>query len=100
MDGTVRAVIFQEGEAWVGQCVDYDIGAQAPSIDLLLGRLEAVIRAERDQSKIVNGEEFAGIPASPERFKAMWDMAFGKFTPTVRTEQTNDCIDYRIARAA
>ena len=31
----LRVVVFQEEGAWVAQCLEYDIGAQAPDLNTL-----------------------------------------------------------------
>ncbi len=64
----IRVVIFQEAGMWVAQCREYDIGAQAASVDKLHERLSVAIEAERQESMARNGRPFAGIAPAPEYF--------------------------------
>ena len=72
---TIRVVVFQDGAWWVGQCLEYDIAAQARTLPalyieverLLVGRL--VVAHERGVLP------FAGLPVAPPRFWQMFDRA-------------------------
>lgn len=70
---TLRVVVFQDGDKWVAQCLEYDIGAQADDTDTLQTLFEVVLKAEFAESMARHGEPFAGIPKAPERFERMWD---------------------------
>lgn len=73
MSKPFRIVVYRDGEAWVGQCLEVDIGAQAESPNELRDRLDAVIAAEYHMS-LENGQgPFSGLPAAPEYFFSMWD---------------------------
>lgn len=71
--GDIRGVIFKDGDKWVGQCLEYDIGAQADTQEDAVRYLDAVIDAEREESVNRHGEPFQGIPPAPGRFFEMWD---------------------------
>ncbi len=77
----IRVVIFQEGSMWVAQCLEYDIGAQAVSVDKLHERLTVALEAERQESLARNGEPFAGIAPAPEYFHRLWEKRLGRFEP-------------------
>lgn len=77
----VRVLVFQEGETWVAQCLEYDIGAQAGSLKDLRARFDAVFEAECRESVNVNGAPFEGIGPAPEHFQEMWKRASGFYTP-------------------
>ncbi len=82
MDRTkIRAVVFQDGGMWVGQCLEYDIGAQADSLEKLDRYLEIAIAATRRESRERSGKEFAGVPPAPEHFRKLWERRAGDFTP-------------------
>ena len=70
---SIRVVVFQDGDKWVAQCLEYDIGAQADDTDKLLALFTAVLAAEMDESTRRHGRAFAGINAAPPHFQAMWD---------------------------
>lgn len=71
----IRAVLFQDDGVWVGQCLEYDIGAQADTLDELRIRLRLVIDLERDESARQNGMLFAGIGPAPSHFFDKWEAA-------------------------
>ena len=82
MDRTkIRAVVFQDGGMWAGRCLEYDIGAQADSLEKLDRYLEIAIAATRRESRERSGKEFAGVPPAPEHFRKLWERRAGDFTP-------------------
>lgn len=82
MDRTkIRVVVFQNGDMWAGQCLEYDIGAQADSLEKLDRYLDIAIAATRRESLERSGEEFAGVPPAPEHFHKLWEKRAGDFTP-------------------
>lgn len=70
---SIRVIVFQDGELWVAQCLEYDIGAQADDIDTLNDRLMVVLKAEFKESMERHKEPFAGIDPAPKRFQLMWE---------------------------
>jgi hypothetical protein len=70
---TIRVIVFKDGDLWVAQCLEYDIGAQAPDIDTLNTRLQVVLNAELKESLERHKTPFAGIPEAPKRFHVMWE---------------------------
>lgn len=77
----IRIVVFQDGDTWVAQCLEYDIGAQAESLEKLYECLAVVIDAEREESQNRHGQEFAGIPEAPENFHKLYEKRAGRFLP-------------------
>jgi hypothetical protein len=71
--GGLRAVIFQDGDMWVAQCLEYDIGAQAHDLDTVRRRLDVAIEIERLTSLEIHGRDFAGIDEAPAHFFEMWE---------------------------
>ena len=69
----IRVVVFKDDGNWVAQCLEYDIGAQAESMDLLNDRLKVVLMAEFKESMERHQAPFAGIDPAPERFQRMWE---------------------------
>jgi hypothetical protein len=78
---TIRAVVFQDGDAWVAQCLEYDICVQACDTDTLLANLDIAIEAEADLSKEMHGKAFAGIGKAPENFFKMWERCSSRIQP-------------------
>lgn len=72
-DITIRVIVFKESDVWVAQCLEYDIGAQADSIDALTAQLNAVLKAEFKESMERHERPFAGIEPAPQRFHTMWE---------------------------
>ncbi len=81
-DETVRVLVSRDGDAWVAQCVDYDIGAQAKDLVTLRGRLEAVLRAELEESlrRSKTGTPFDGIPKAPPHYETLWNKTSNRLT--------------------
>ena len=77
----IRVIAFREGDKWSGQCLEYDIGAQADSLGELRERLEAAIEAECREGFERNGSEFSGIPPAPSYYQQMWEKQAGRFSP-------------------
>lgn len=74
MDGisSIRAVVYREGDTWIGQCIEYDICAQGDSLEQVRRRLLAAVKLERQHSLDRKGSPFAGIGPAPRRFSRMW----------------------------
>lgn len=72
---TIRVVIFQEEDTWGAQCLEYDIGTHAQTINYLKLRLMQLVGIEATISKERNGAPFAGIDPAPRFFFDMWDRA-------------------------
>lgn len=77
----IRTLIMKEGDSWVAQCLEYDVGAQAGDLDTLRTRLQAVLDAELEQSMAVHGKPFAGIEPAPAYFHNLWDGSTNKLEP-------------------
>lgn len=80
--GHIRVLLNKEGDYWVAQCLEYDIGAQARDLEELRKRLVAAIEAEKQESIRRHGKAFGGIPAAPAYFYERWEHRAGQFTPT------------------
>ena len=74
--GQIRALVFHEGDHWIGQCIEYDICAQAKNLTELYQKLEVTIQFEREESIKRRGSPFAGIPAAPSHFEDMWNKSW------------------------
>ena len=72
---SLRIVVLKEGDAFVAQCLEYDICAQAPDVETLRVRMNDLIDLECRASLDETGLEFGGIDAAPEKFHKMWDDA-------------------------
>ena len=70
---TIRVIVFKDGDAWVAQCLEYDIAAQAADLESLRSRLLATVDAEAQAGTEFNGEPFKGIDPAPRHFHEMWE---------------------------
>lgn len=91
----LRVVVFQEEGAWVAQCLEYDIGTQAPDFKTLMRRFDLTVQVELEESIRRNGAPFAGIDPAPPYIQAMWDQD----TPKPRMSGTVQTGGERPARA-
>jgi hypothetical protein len=67
----ISAVLFQEGEWWSAQCLEYDIAAQARTLADLRYELERVLLSHVVVSAELGRSPFEGLKPAPQRF---WDM--------------------------
>ena len=77
----VRVLVLRDGDAWVAQCIEYDIGAQASTVDELTERLSLTLDAEMQHTLEQGGSPFAGIPPAPSHFGDIWEKTAGEFRP-------------------
>jgi len=68
---TIRAVLFQEGDWWVAQCLDYDIATQAKKMAELYYELERILVGHIVVAQEHGIAPFTGIPRAPKRY---WDL--------------------------
>src|SRR5438094_297263 len=69
----VRAVIFKEGDWWVGQYLEYDIAAQAKTVNDLIYELQRTLVAHIVINKKEGREPFANLEQAPKRY---WNMFY------------------------
>lgn len=74
---SVRVVAFREDDAWIAQCVEYDICTQGRDLAQAQRRMVVALRQEARITREKNGEEFKGIDPAPDYFAAMYDAADG-----------------------
>lgn len=66
MTESLRIVVYKEDNIFIAQCVNYDICAQAETVDELQSNMECLIELEMNDS---NQE----LDPAPERFHNMWE---------------------------
>jgi hypothetical protein len=94
----IRVLLAKEGDYWVAQCLEYDIGAQARDLTELRQRLMLALEAERRESMQRHGTAFAGIGPAPRDFHERWERRAG---PSETTTLPNDPdIDIEFGMAA
>lgn len=100
MSDPVRVVVFKDAGAWVAQCLEYDICAQASSIDALRDRLAATIELELEESLERTGTPFGGIDPAPQRFFQMWNSEGSQAQEPVRLQNGGPEVTIELARCA
>lgn len=70
---SMRVIIFQQADVWVGQCVEHDISAQGSDFEQMMRRLVATVNAESAYTREKHGDEFATIDPAPAMFAELFD---------------------------
>ena len=73
--GTISVVMFQEGEWWTAQCLEYDIAAQAKTVPDLYYELDRVLVGHLVANTELGREPFADIRPAPEEYWHMFTEA-------------------------
>lgn len=92
----VRVIAFKDGDTWVAQCLEYDIGAQGTDLDDVYGRLMVAIQIDRETSIAIHGKPFAGIEKAPQFFFDRWEQRSQKLAPTM-TQIDHTQVEFRLA---
>ncbi|HKO06445.1 MAG TPA: hypothetical protein VJ487_01930 [Alphaproteobacteria bacterium] len=71
----VSVVLFQEGDWWSAQCLEYDITAQAKTLPDLQYELQRVLISQMAVSIEVGIAPFEDIGPAPQRFWEMYEGA-------------------------
>jgi hypothetical protein len=70
---TIRVIAYREGEAWVAQCLEYDIHAQGADFQAAMRRVTAAVNAECHYTLEKHGEAFKSIDPAPTVFHEMFE---------------------------
>lgn len=77
----VNGVVYQDGDVWVAQCVEYDIAAFAKHPTELPRALERALAANVCVNVDLGREALDGIPAAPAKFRQLFERAKLGLTP-------------------
>lgn len=69
---SVNAIVFQEGDWWCVQCLEYDIAAQAKSLEDIHYELVKMLAGHISVSLSLGREPFAGLGTAPEEYWRMY----------------------------
>ena len=98
---SVRVLVVQEGDTWVAQALEYDIGAQAQSLDCLKERFAMTLEIDLEESLRRTGVPFGGIDAAPDHYFVTWEKVSSDFTSMGEMPSTNTAhIGYEMKIAA
>lgn len=71
----IRVVVFRTGANWIGQCLEFDLATQAPTVDELDYQLQALLVGHIVASIQENKQPFENLPKAPSVFWQMFDSA-------------------------
>ena len=71
----VSVVVYEDGDLWVAQGIEFDIAARAPNISLLPRAFERALIANFAATHAVGRTGFAGIGPAPREFREMFERA-------------------------
>jgi hypothetical protein len=69
----LHIVVFQEGDWLCGQCVDFDLAAQARTLPALYRAIDKLIRGHIAVRRRHGLPAFKDLPAAPPKFREMFD---------------------------
>ncbi|MCW5695169.1 MAG: hypothetical protein KIS96_00395 [Bauldia sp.] len=81
----MNALVFRDGDHWIAQGLEFDIAAQASSLDDIHGAFFKALAANAAASIELGLEPFEGIGAAPQRFWSMWEAARLRLEPPLET---------------
>lgn len=68
----IRFVVFREGDQWVAQGLEFDIGAQARTLQEIRCRIPVLLQCELEESIARYGTPFSGLDVAPRYFYKAW----------------------------
>ena len=84
----LRVVVFQEGDYWVAQCVEHDIGAFGKTFDDMVSHFKLAFQLELAESIARHGEPLSGIDPAPSYFEDMWERRSSDLKPVQQLQGT------------
>ncbi|MBM4441344.1 MAG: hypothetical protein FJ027_13080 [Candidatus Rokubacteria bacterium] len=84
MENTIsfRAVIFKSGDAWIGQCLEHDIAAQATTAKELTYQLERAVVGHIVIAHENGMTPFENVKPAPSRYWKMFEQGLKVEAPT------------------
>lgn len=73
--------MFKSGDLWVGQCLEYDIAAQAKTLKELSYQLERALVGHLMIARDNGMEGFQNVPKAPARYWQMFEDGLKVETP-------------------
>jgi len=74
-DLKVSAVVFQEGDRWVIQCLEYDLATQVRHLEEVPQQFRLLLLAQIEANADCGVEPFHGFSKAPRRFWQMYEGA-------------------------
>ena len=89
----IHVVLLQRDKWWVAQCLQYDIGAQAHTVDDVMYELQRSIVGHMAIAQAHGRNPFVDLPAAPE-------MYWKKFQGTTVRLELVDGVPFRVPGSA
>lgn len=70
--GPIRALVYRGKMHYIVQILEFDLAAQAPSLEEIPGALFKALEAEERIAAHFGQEAFWRLPAAPKEFEAKW----------------------------
>jgi hypothetical protein len=74
-DQQLRVAIFREGDFWLAQGLERDVGAQGGDLNDVVARWRVALAVEQEAGR------FDQLLPAPPYFQVLWDLLSGGFTP-------------------
>ncbi len=75
MDHRISVVVFKEGSALVGQCLEHDIAVQGDSLREIIAELQRTLLGHILICLEQHREPFDGLPPAPDRYRELFEKA-------------------------
>ena len=82
----VHAVLFKEGDWWVGQWLEYDIAAQAATVKDLIYEMHRTLIGHIAISHKEGLPQLSGLQKAPDKFWKMYHSGMGVKVEPVRSD--------------
>ena len=82
IEPTIRAVVFQEGDWWIIQILEYDLATQVRRLEDVPGKFRHLVAAQMAANAAMGVEPFHGFSKAPRRYWEMYERAHTLVSPT------------------
>ncbi|HEX4959576.1 MAG TPA: hypothetical protein VF173_01960 [Thermoanaerobaculia bacterium] len=96
----IRAVVFQEGDWWIIQLLEYDLVTQVRRLEDVPGEFRRLLIGQMAANAALGVEPFHGFSPAPRRFWKMYEQARALVTPTPLEERESGTAPRYEARLA
>ncbi len=69
----VRVLVMREHDAWVSQCLEYDLGGEGATMDEAMRSSLQAILAQATLDRVLGKAPLQQVPKAPERFWSIYD---------------------------
>jgi hypothetical protein len=71
----LNVVVFEDGDLWVAQAIEFDIAARADKPSKLPRAFERALVANLATNHSFGRQALSGIPPAPQRYRALFEQA-------------------------